>query len=1248
MVKTRRSKQTTAAESSDHAESASQAGADDAGVTLALKLPEDIDYDALSSILPDVPLTNPNPDAIVSFYRFLLAQVSELDAVQREVEELRAESERKDVELDQALQDKETAAKEADANVEAAQKELKQVKEERDQLAAKNRELEHKIANLSNTQSSSSTEVITLRQRVEDTEREKRDLVLVVSRLKEDSAQREQEIQTLRTNLRQARQEHQTLEAQLREARSTETSTKFKVDSLTQQLTLAKEEFERTSAELTTKTEEFARYRRTKHAELAELQAEHDALTQTHASVESTFKALQSAHAAQAHQLSQAQARVQELTGRLAEQEASYSSEAANLRRLMAIMEERDEQARDVVENLEREWAQVGEKAERRENVLREAIERERRRAEEAEKRAVQLEEVVERMGTGELPLPLTSVSAPGTPGTPSVLATPRRGGMSSIVPESMTGLSPTVSLASRVQRSGKTFTEVYTDYVKLQDEYARKCVESEEMERTMARILAQIEERTPILTEQRLEYERLQSEAAQLAAQLAETIAERDQEASHAREASQKLSKTNKENELLQQQLDDLGRQVQHLLKDIARKEDPLLPDDRQLEQDQSTAPAENIEEVITNNLVLFRSIGALQQQNMRLLKITRELGQKLEAEERDYRATMEAEQHEAIREAHDAIQQLEAKLESQKRSHEITVQAYIKERDALRAMLSRTGDGHSHVVGEMPPPVTINGNAKEADMARELAEVQRQFDAYRHEMGIDVDKLREEAFAAQKESHRLSAELAKANAKVEYLSDRHRMAQEQYNIQNRELESLHSRNRQLLDQYTRVDIECNRLSEDLATANSRVEQLRNECANLRAEKKIWESVQLRLVEENKALTMERSQLSDLMSNVQRMHLDLEQSGQNDRRRLESQIHMLETQTEDLRTQLSHERENVRHLSLQKDVELKDLQTRLDKTLQDLSKTRESLVAAETSNKHHQERLDDFTRQLRGNEEKLAVYERRSAPVNGVAARTDEGMSREQQLEAEVADLRSALKVSEVDLANARSNVAQFQEISQANETALATLSATHDEFKATSEAQLARLESDCNAFREQVQTAQEELRVATLKQHEAEQTLATERTAWLTDKRTLEETIIDITTAEKNSETDRSSRETEVRELEQRIKAAEERYSREVIVHAETIKQVENLKNQLGATQATVRDALAAAETAKAKLASSEDSWKQQKEALDKEVTDLHARCKDLAAQNSILHQHLESSCARSSRTSVKRRRLWTSNSS
>ena len=221
-------------------------------------------------------------------------------------------------------------------------------------------------------------------------------------------------------------------------------------------------------------------------------------MAQTHAATESSLKALQSSHTAQAHQLTQALARIQDLTGQLAEQEATYSSEAAGLKRLVEMMEEREAQAKAIVENIEKEWAGVGDRAERREVVLREEIEAQRQRAEEAENKVAELQGILDRMDRGEFPVP--SVPAGSVPSTPArgAFSTPgsSRSTADFLGMEGMMNLSPTVAMASRAQKGGKTFTEVYADYVKLQDEYAKKCAEYDHMDRTLAAVLAQIEER--------------------------------------------------------------------------------------------------------------------------------------------------------------------------------------------------------------------------------------------------------------------------------------------------------------------------------------------------------------------------------------------------------------------------------------------------------------------------------------------------------------------------------------------------------------------------------------------------------------------------------------------------------------------------------------------------------------------------------------------------------------------------------
>ena len=100
--------------------------------------------------------------------------------------------------------------------------------------------------------------------------------------------------------------------------------------------------------------------------------------------------------------------------------------------------------------------------------------------------------------------------------------------------------------------------------------------------------------------------------------------------------------------------------------------------------------------------------------------------------------------------------------------------------------------------------------------------------------------------------------------------------------------------------------------------------------------------------------------------------------------------------------------------------------------------------------------RVEELARSLSSAEEKLTVFERR-----GVASSTPhEGASRDTQLEAEVTDLRAALKVAEVDLANAKEHAEQFKNIGRANEEALESLTATHEQYTSTMNAQIAQFE--------------------------------------------------------------------------------------------------------------------------------------------------------------------------------------------
>ena len=120
----------------------------------------------------------------------------------------------------------------------------------------------------------------------------------------------------------------------------------------------------------------------------------------------------------------------------------------------------------------------------------------------------------------------------------------------------------------------------------------------------------------------------------------------------------------------------------------------------------------------------------------------------------------------------------------------------------------------------------------------------------------------------------------------------------------------------------------------------------------------------------------------------------------------------------------------------------------------------------------------------------------------------------------------------------------------------------------------------------------------------------LENERKVWTEDKKLLEDTIADMSSAERSIENGRASRLGELQQLEERAKSAEEKYSREVVAHADSIKAVEELRQKLAETKLTVRNATTAAETAQAKLSTSEISWSQQKVTLEREVSELNVR--------------------------------------
>lgn len=131
MTKTRRKAREEADADSDYADEGPSHSTD----SLHIPIPIDVDLELLSELLPTIPdFSNITPDTVAVLYKLVLGQNLDLDYLRRELDGLKGEIERKDVELDQALQDKEGLSKELEESEESVHSELAQVRQERQTL----------------------------------------------------------------------------------------------------------------------------------------------------------------------------------------------------------------------------------------------------------------------------------------------------------------------------------------------------------------------------------------------------------------------------------------------------------------------------------------------------------------------------------------------------------------------------------------------------------------------------------------------------------------------------------------------------------------------------------------------------------------------------------------------------------------------------------------------------------------------------------------------------------------------------------------------------------------------------------------------------------------------------------------------------------------------------------------------------------------------------------------------------------
>ncbi|KAI9806077.1 MAG: hypothetical protein M1833_004484 [Piccolia ochrophora] len=1163
----------------------------------------------------------------------------------REHDEVKAEKLRSDVALENAVRSGESRARGLKANVDKALKEAAELREKLNEEEEARSAIDAELQSIRSSSSTSSSELQALRSRISSLETSNRETLQLLDakstacdRLNEDlSAQHRKTIEL--------RQEISGYEQKLQAASSASTSAKFRESTLEQEFELTKKSNEWYEAELKTKSSELAKIRKEKGATISELQRQNEEANSTVESLRRTETTIRNRLDEVSQKADQAFSRIQQLQEDAANEKESSRKELEGAQRLAQLFEDSVKTARDRLQDVQASLEQSKDDAAEEVRQVNVELEKERDEKERAEQRISELEVEVERL-EGEITTIQNAQSLPA--------ATPRRSINGASTPGRDASFSPG---GSRVKGSLSS-TQMYTEYINVKSELDREKKRNEKLSVTMDDMIRDLESKRPEIEELKSEHDRLEAEVVEISSLLEETGKDRDRAHKEARKWQGQVAGKEREGELLRQQLRDLSAQVKLLVSEIHARENGLedlsAAEQMQLERlargeldEEALEGLNDTGKLISQRLTVFKNIDQLQEQNINLLRITRELGDKMEGEE----AMQQQSQHAQDREE---LQSLRAKVDKYKDEMKSMVtksQSYIKERDMFRRMLQHRGQippnadvasmfGQSFQGGTPDGSRAQSPNAKDAsDLGKVIKEMQQHFDAYREEASTDQRALKEQSERLSREKSDLQADIARTSSQVTLAHERFEMLQANYNMLKSENGELQKRSNALSESAAMQDLKTQQVAEELVEARAIVDGMRNETANLKAEKDLWKRIEKRLSDDNENLMNETGRLNALMRDLQNLQNQRELSDSETRRKLQAQVETLESELQSTKRKLNEEVEDAKKATLRRELEQQQSQRSIDDLRAALSAVREELVAAKTTKDHLQARVDELSIELRSAEERVQVLQPRPTARSGAASASangpvpaeaadgeEESLSREQELAVEVSELKRDLELTRTELESAKTQVEQYKAISQSSEEELQSMNETHDQYRE----ELDRLISERDA---KIRNLEERIVDITSELSSSNTELSTLRSEQGDKARRFEDekAIFEGEIARLKDEDERHASAAQFHQEDLKAQAeiaqqAQQNYDNELVKHAEATKTLQRLRtdyNQLRTEVATYRTE---AEAAKVALNQSESSWEETKGRYDKELVDMRTRRDEVDQQNKLLHQQLE----------------------
>ncbi|KAF2365896.1 Nucleoprotein TPR/MLP1 [Trinorchestia longiramus] len=789
-----------------------------------------------------------------------------------------------------------------------------------------------------------------------------------------------------------------------------------------------------------------------------------------------------------------------------------------------------------------------------------------------------------------------------------------------------MFSLTPAASAASQLMSKGLTLSQLYAEHLTATDKLLKAEEENSRLTSYIDHILQEIEDRAPALKKQREEYQTAVNNVAALQKQLDE-----NNEASRSvREENSELERRCKflmrEQDRLSAQNGDLSRQVTVLLTQVEAARAGLPPPSV---DDVGTATTG--QEVVSAQLLCFRDVSELQQQNQKLLHTVRTLTDQAEQANTSAKDELIKELQEQLAEAH-------AELETLQRSRdriEALVENIGRQRDTYKSLLAKQNSDLSaaadNTVNKTPGALSAEAAADRAQVRQlkeEVARVSKELESCKASLTAAQQELKASEKKYQdnlKESQRLLDDMrstldktrsqnVKLLSHAEYNDERIKTLQGNCESYQRQVNALEEKNTTLQSIVSRHEATMDHLRGEHMTLVKKYSHAEVISNNLREEKLLFKETEARLLAEREAAMRQESSQAMVLASLASIKNNLEHKDASDKMRLQNQIADLTDQNLRLKAKLETNtdlKEATNKLSVVEE-KLKTCERERASNMEHLTATKEHLHTLQTRYEESLQREKELALQLK--QAQAAGNKQNDSSTDGGEVSTGPSL---RDLEVQLTEERGKVSALQRSLQHNKDSLASLQTMcaQQEKELALST------EAARTTLQKLEDMSAEKVAMEKQLSELQERL--------EKLQQQSDERIAELS--RQLQQTQEDVLSSKDVVETARTDLEAAkqvetdakkiIEEAQRETLAVQQKYEREVMLHGTDLQTLAKLKEEAAQYTQKIEKITAEKVAAEETLKEVQRAGTELQEALKRECDSLSERTKELEQQNSSL---------------------------